>query len=343
MIVATDTSLGAQLIWDAGTNTATAAASGNWDTTAANTVWYTGAADVAWTQTSTTAPLNGATFNGPDAALGTYMVSVDAGQVAVTNLAINNSGYTFSGANAIYVGANDTLSLAANKTVTFNCNLAGSGTSPFWTLGSGATMNVGGNITSGQQVRLAGAAGSAFNLTGTNAPSIMFVLGSVNVTSGSLIPSASFYIGYPFPGTINGVPYTSGTLTVSGSSTVTVNGNVFIIGRSGGSGALTIGNGGAVNVGIGSTARALAIVYDGNAADSGTVNVYGGTLTVGSPSLTASTSAIDFFDTGEAAGATATMIQTNGVVFAWGGILFGAASGTAGSATLINSGGTLYL
>jgi fibronectin-binding autotransporter adhesin len=343
LIVATDTSLGAQLIWDAGTNTATAAASGNWDTTAANTVWYTGAADVAWTQTSTTAPLNGATFNGPDAALGTYMVSVDAGQVAVTNLAINNSGYTFSGANAIYVGANDTLSLAANKTVTFNCNLAGSGTSPFWTLGSGATMNVGGNITSGQQVRLAGAAGSAFNLTGTNAPSIMFVLGSVNVTSGSLIPSASFYIGYPFPGTINGVPYTSGTLTVSGSSTVTVNGNVFIIGRSGGSGALTIGNGGAVNVGIGSTARALAIVYDGNAADSGTVNVYGGTLTVGSPSLTASTSAIDFFDTGEAAGATATMIQTNGVVFAWGGILFGAASGTAGSATLINSGGTLYL
>src|SRR5438132_1336682 len=85
---------------------------------------------------------------------------------------------------------------------------AGSGTSPFWVLGSGATVNVGGNLTSGQQPRLAGAAGSVFNLTGSaNAPAIMFVLGTVNLTSGSLIPSSSFYIGYPNPGTINGIPY----------------------------------------------------------------------------------------------------------------------------------------
>ena len=77
-------------------------------------------------------------------------------------------------------------------------------------------MNVEGNLTSGQQVRLAGAAGSAFNLTGSaNAPAIMFVLGPVNLTSGSLIPITSFYIGYPNPGTINGTPYTTGTLTIS--------------------------------------------------------------------------------------------------------------------------------
>lgn len=329
----------AQLIWDPSQNSSGNAGSGNWDTTAGNTVWYNGSSDVLWSQTSTTAGLNGATFNGPDAAPDTYLVSMDASQIAVTNLTVNNSGYTFSGANAIYVGANDILSIAAGKTVTFNCNLAGSGTSPWWTLGSGATMNVGGNITSGQQVRLAGAAGSAYNLSGVNNPSIMFILAPVNVTGGSLIPSASFYIGYDQ--TLNGTTYTTGTLTVSGSSTVvTINGNILIIGRSGGTGTLTL-NSGTVTVGNTSANRNLAICYDGNSANRATVNVNGGTLNVGSSSQVAN--AIAFFQTGEAAGETAAMYQTAGTVNAWGGIVFGVTSGSGGTATLMQSGGTNYI
>ena len=139
------------LTWDPSQNGSGAAGNGNWDTTAGNTVWYNGASDVLWSQTSGTVALNGATFNGPDAAPGTYAVSVDAGEIAVTNLTINNSGYTFSGANAIYLSTNDFLNVAAGKTVTFNCNMAGNGTSPCWVLGSGATLNVTGNLTSGQQ------------------------------------------------------------------------------------------------------------------------------------------------------------------------------------------------
>ncbi len=231
-----------QLTWDPLGNGGTTAGSGNWDTTTGNTVWYNGSSDVVWSQTSTTAGLNGATFNGPDAAPGTYVVTLDSGQVAVTNnLEINNNGYTFAGTGSIYICSTNFLNVAAGKTVTFNCNMAGSGTSPFWVLGAGATMNVAGNLTASQQVRLAGAAGSAYNLSGTaNVPGIVYVLAPVNLTSGSLTPSFSFFIGYAQTlNQPNGTLYSSGTLTVSGASTVlTVNGNNFLIGRSDGAGPL---------------------------------------------------------------------------------------------------------
>src|SRR4029077_14079119 len=140
----------AQLIWDPLGNNGSAA-SGNWDINAGNTVWWNGASDVLWAGTGTgNTPANGATFNGPDAAPGTYAISMDAVEVDVNSLIINNNGYIFSAANPIYLASSDILSVAAGKTVTFNCNMAGSGTSPFWVLGSGATMNVGGNLTSGQ-------------------------------------------------------------------------------------------------------------------------------------------------------------------------------------------------
>ncbi|HVM50558.1 MAG TPA: autotransporter-associated beta strand repeat-containing protein, partial [Candidatus Acidoferrum sp.] len=330
-------SLGTPLIWDPSQNGSGTAGSGNWDTASTPMLWYNGTADVAWGQTSATSPTQGATFNGPDAADGTYVVTLDAGGIAVTNLNINANGYTFAGANALYLGANNTNFVAANKTVTFNCNIAGSGTSPVWLLGSGATMNVGGNFTSGQQVRLAGAAGSSFNLTGANAPAIMYVLSSVNVTAGSLIPSSSFYIGYNQ--TLVGTPYGTGTLTVSGSSTVvTINGNFLIIGRSGGTGTLVI-NDGTVNAGIGATAHNLAISYDVNGS-TGIVNVNGGTLNVGTSSTA---SAISFFQTGGTGGGSATLNQTAGILNAWGGMVFGFAAGTGENATWTQTGGTNYL
>ncbi len=332
----------AQLIWDAG-NTNNGAivdpASGNWDTTSGNTVWNNGSGDVAWTQTSTTAALNGAVFGGAD---GAWSISIDAGQVAVTNLAINNSGYTFSG-NPIYLVTGDFLTVADGKAVTFGCNITGANNgAQYWPIGNGSIVNMVGNIGPGTtQVRLAGPATSAFYLGGTNTPSIMYVLSPVYMTNGSSTISSTLYIGYaqtlPAP---NSTTYSTGILTIS-NATLTANGNVLIVGRNNGNGTLTIGNGAVVNVGV-TAARPLAICYDG-ASSSGTVNVYGGILTVGSASLTGSTSAIDFFDTGETAASTAVMTQTNGVVFAWGGILFGAPSGTAGSATLVNSGGSLYL
>ena len=331
-----------QLIWDPLGNNG-GAGSGNWDTTAGNTVWWNGTTDVLWSGTGTgNTPANGATFNGPDAPAGTYVISLDAVEPGVNSLIINNNGYTFSGANAIYLASSDTLSVAAGKTVTFNCPMAGSSTSPFWVLGSGATMNVGGNLTSGQQLRLAGPANSAFNLTGaSSAPAQVYILGPVNLTAGALTTSSAVYIAYPNPGTINGTAYTTGTLTVSGSSTVlTPNGNFLFVGRSGGQGTLTLNNG---TVNAGNTAASpknLAICYDGNGAETGTVNVNGGTLNVGSSAINA---AIAFFQTGEAAGETAALNQTAGTINAWYGIVFGVTAGSGGTATWTQTGGTCYI
>ena len=139
-------------------NGGTTSGSSNWDTNTANTIWWNGSADVAWTQTGTNNPLNGAIFNGPDAAAGTYAVTLDAGEIAISNMQINANGYVFSGTNAIYVNSSEFLSVAASKTVTFNCNMAGSATDPSWQLGINAVMNVTGNLVTppGQQLRLAG-------------------------------------------------------------------------------------------------------------------------------------------------------------------------------------------
>src|SRR3569833_442425 len=93
----------ANLIWDAG-NTNTGAAidpgSGTWDTdSTTNLNWNNGTSNVSWTQGGPAAPINGATFNGPDAADGTYQVVVDdaSGRVSTSNLTFNASGYALSG------------------------------------------------------------------------------------------------------------------------------------------------------------------------------------------------------------------------------------------------------
>jgi autotransporter-associated beta strand protein len=323
----------ANLIWDPLGNNG-GAGSGNWDTTSGNTVWWNGTSDVLWSQTSTTSPSQGATFNGPDAAPGTYAVSLDAGQIAVNSLIINNNGYTFSGANPIYVGTSDILSVAAGKTVTFNCPMAGSATSPAWELGSGSTMNVGGSLTTSQQLRMGGPANSAFYLNGpASAIAIPYILAPVYVTGGSFSTSGNFFIAYPSLG------YSTGTLTVSGG-TVSENGGIFMIARAGGQGTLTIQTGGTVNVGTTKT-EPLAISYDGNAANVGTLNMQGGVLNVGASGF--QSSQLLFFDSGAAAaGSTAVVNQTGGTIAAWGGIVFGLNGGAAGSsATFIQSGGTL--
>jgi autotransporter-associated beta strand protein len=325
-----------ELTWDPNqTDGATPGGGGNWDTNTANTFWYNGTSDVAWTQTSTTSPTQGAIFGGSG---GT--VNLDEVQVAVTNLQINSSGYTFTGTNALYIGSDDFLNIANSTSVAFNCNVGGSGTEPCWVLGTGATMNIGGNLNGTQQVRVCGPAGSAVNLTGNdNVPGIMFILAPVNVNSASLIPNSSFYIGYtqtlPAP---NSTTYNTGVLTINGSSTFQVNGNILIIGRSSGSGTLTV-NGGMATIGNTTATRSLAIDYDGSASSSGTVNVTGGTLTVGSSAQTGNEIAF-FYSGASSSSATATLSETGGLINTWGGIVFGSGGGS-GTASLSMTGGSL--
>jgi autotransporter-associated beta strand protein len=334
-----------QLTWDPNGNGGTTSGSGNWDTTAGNAVWYNGSGDVVWTENATNNATTGAVFGGGD---GAYAINVDAvNEIATTNIVINNSGYTFSG-NPIYLGNGDYLTVAPGKTVTFDCNVTGTNNgAQYWPIGSDSVLNMVGAIGPGTtQVRLAGPTNSAFYLTGNNNPSIIYALAPVYLNGGSTTIGSTLYIGYQqtIP-TTGGTTYTSGSLTVNNGATLTASGNVLIIGRSGGSGTLTLNNG-TVNVGIsGGTARPLALCYDNNGTSSGTLNVFGGTLNVGlfgSPSLNGP---IEFFQGGSTGTATAIMNQTNGEILAWGGITFGASSGTftGGSAALTNSGGFLYI
>ncbi|HEX4122424.1 MAG TPA: autotransporter-associated beta strand repeat-containing protein [Verrucomicrobiae bacterium] len=332
----------AQLTWDPGSNgtnngPTVIPGSGNWDLSTPN--WNNGATDVVWTQTSGTSALNGAVFGGAD---GNYSIT-NASQVAVTNLTFNNSGYTIAGPAPIFLTTSDYLTLAPGKTATLNCSVTGTGSgAQYWPIGSGSVLNVDGGVgPATTQVRFFGPADSAYNIGGSSTPGIEYILAPVFMTNGFTTINSTLYIGYAQ--IINSVSYGTGVLTVS-NATLTSSGNVVIIGRSGGSGTLTLDDG-FVNVGV-TAAHPLAINYEGSANSHGTLNVYGGTLTVGSDSLTGTTSAIDFFDTvGGSAGATAMMLQTNGVVFAWGGIQFGLASGTftGGSAALTNLGGFLFL
>ncbi|HEX4646824.1 MAG TPA: hypothetical protein VH598_14570, partial [Verrucomicrobiae bacterium] len=85
------------LFWDAGNTNGNGlpitAGSGGWDTdTTTNFNWNDGTTNLSWAQTSTTSGTMGAIFGGPDAAAGTYTVTMDGTQVAATNLQINANG-----------------------------------------------------------------------------------------------------------------------------------------------------------------------------------------------------------------------------------------------------------
>jgi len=333
-----------QLTWDPSKNGSGTAGSGNWDTTAGNNVWYNGSSDVVWSQGSTSpVPVNGATFNGPDAAAGTYNISIDVLPVVPSNIFINNNGYIFTttGTNGIYISNNVVLAVAAGKTVTFNCPMGGSGTVPTWELGAGSTMNVGGALYGAQQLRMCGTSTSAINLTGSVGSTISepYVLAPVNISAGNFASTANFFVGYTALG------YSVGTLTVSGTATVaTESTGIFIVARANGQGTVNVQSGGTVYAGVeNSMAEPLAICYDGAAGDVGVVNVQGGTLQVGSATLTGSK--LLFFDSGVAAsGSSASLNLSSGTLTAWGGIVFGTGGGVVGSsATLTQTGGSLQV
>ncbi|MDB6018813.1 MAG: Autotransporter-associated beta strand repeat protein [Pedosphaera sp.] len=341
----------ANFIWDAG-NTANGStidsASGSWNTDATNLGWNNGSGNVSWTQTSTTAGLNGAIFNGPDAAAGTYQISLDLGQIAFTNLAINANGYTFNGPNSMFLNANGALVVADGKNVTFNNNFAANnGVVKVWQLGTGpvpATMTVNGNI-GGDQIVFNSTNGSTFLLGGNTAASITTIDANVWQTNGTSTGANTWQVGRAVTG--SGVNNT-GVFVLDGPNTVMNFNTSLQISRGGGNGTVVLQNGATMNVGTGSAVQNVQIQSETGANAHGTFKMYGGTLNVGAVGsgtaigqimLTRQTSA------NSQAGATAVFTQTGGVVNAWGGIFIGASSGTfvGGTTAFTNSGGFLYI
>ena len=324
----------ADLTWDPGnaSNGGTIdAASGTWDTTTRS--WNNGVGNVAWAQTSTTSPLNNAIFGGAD---GAYVVMV-SGQIAATNLTFNNSGYTLTN-GTIYLGGSPPITVAANKTATVNSTLTGPNAQQVFTVNSGATLNLGGDLSNLMPLMNGG---GTINMTGGTwalngffrSEGITFNQNGGNISNNNI---SSYYIGY------GGNTYY--TIT---NATVSNQGSDIIVCRAGYTGILTLKNGSSVNVGIAGAAAAhnVDLCSDNNANNRSTVDVQGGTLNVGTSVLAGMIKMMNF---GGGAGQTASVIVEGGVVNAWGGFQFGAATGTGYTYTgctnsLTLSGGALYL
>ncbi len=182
----------AQLFWDAGnTNNGASidAGSGAWDIdTTTNINWNNGSGNVSWTQTSTTAALNGAVFTGPDAAAGTYQITLDGTTVAYTNLQILANGYYFNGPGSMFQASQGNLFVADGKSVTFSNNFAVNNNAMGWTLGTSGAASVLtylGNLSApGCQITFSSTNGSTFWLAGANGPSVVCINADVRQTNG---------------------------------------------------------------------------------------------------------------------------------------------------------------
>jgi fibronectin-binding autotransporter adhesin len=330
------------LTWDPTANGGSVPASGNWDTVTTN--WWNGSADIIWSQNAAgTVSVTNAIFGGADAAAGTYNINV-ASQIAVSNIVINYNGYVLSGSGPLDIQGNGGLQVATGKTTTLSCPTVGNNTTVNFLAGAGSVLNVQNTINNGDRFVGTGTINLSSSLTSGNA---MYVdCGNLDFTSGTWTQTTAgvLYLGYS--ATYAGITSATGTLTVNGG-TINDTGNKIVVCRSGGTGTLVLQSG-AVSIWTGgsgalSANAQLAIPNnDNNANNHASVVVDGGVLTLGNSSYAAP---INMMSGGSSPGETAFLTQTGGVVYAYGGIMFGATSGTynGGLVAVTNSGGNLYL
>jgi fibronectin-binding autotransporter adhesin len=324
--------------------------------TRTNLNWNTGTGNTSWIQTSTTAPLRRATFNGPDAPAGTYQVVVDNGQVSVSNnLTINASGYTFSGSPidlrnpTATSSATNLFFIADGKSVIFSNNLTGPNNGSEFLLGSNgapATVVLYGTLT-GFQPRFTSTNGSIFYLAGpgTDNSGTTHIDADVRMTNGVFTSNGAFIIGrlqggsQPFNGT--------GVFTVGGTAIFNQNQDYLSVGRDSiWNSTLIVQDSGTLNVQtvVANNNPGIGLPRPGSsgANDKSLMYVYGGTVNMGGPGIAAQP--IQIANGGSRVGEVSLLTQTGGVINAWGGIQIGG-TGTydGGSGMLTNSGGFLYL
>lgn len=199
-----------------------------------NLNWNNGSGNTNWTQTSTTGPTQGATFNGPDAAANTYQVVVDNGQVSATNLTINASGYAFSGSPVYLNLATPLLFIADGKSVTFSNNLTGNNSTSELRMGNNgapATVVLDGTMT-GFQPLFSSTNGSLFYLAGSgiNSSGTAHVNANVLMTNGTYNSTGAFVIGRQRPGQTQPLNDT-GTFTLGGTAIFNQSSDYISLGR----------------------------------------------------------------------------------------------------------------
>jgi autotransporter-associated beta strand protein len=344
-----------QLTWDPLGNGGNPSASGLWDISTAN--WNSnGIPGALWVGSPTTAS-DGAIFGGAD---GSYVVS-NGVEIAFTNLTFLSSGYFFTNAAGLtgpglYGAAASSVIVGAGKTVTFDSQISGPGNgAQIWECGSGAIVNLlGGDAGNKQPQWESTNASGTFYLNGTYPYSVMYVDVTVYQTNGTVGPiSGGMNLGRPPSAGLTGASgagVNTGIWIVSGTNSLLTTGTGSLnLARGGGLGTLIISNGAIFQTLTSPTSGQndnCTICVDNSVGEQGLINLYNGTMNVGSSGSTTG-GVIAMMPAGASTNTSATLIQSGGVINAWGGIFFGentvANYPTGCYAAITNSGGTLYI
>ena len=241
------------------------------------------------------------------------------------------------------------ITVAAGKTATINSAITyANNAAASITVNLGAVLNLGGGA-SNSQYNFIGSGGTVNMTAGTYTANVgSMTVANFNQTGGTFNITPGNNNGYNVSSNNRNVNFTlsGGTLTVNGNLlTATVNNAYLGIGNGtaiSNTSTMTVKNGATVNVGT--TAGTSGEIRLANTPESnGTLDVQGGTLTVGTGSTA---NKIYFFKAGTIdAPYLARMSQSDGTVTA-NGIQFGGDSGAydaASSAALQLSGGSLYI
>ena len=361
LLLTAPSAFAAALTWDttSGDGATITPGSGNWNTTAGNTVWNNGSSNVIWSQTSATVATNAATFAGADSTLDEYVVTL-SGTTNAQSVTFNNSGYKLTAGTLTLVPTattNGAIIVAAGKTATINsaityANSGGGGNhAAAITVNAGSTLNLGGGATNAQYTFGGTGTGNIVNVT---AGSYSTNTGAINVatfnqTGGTFNITPGNGVGYNINSSTKNVAYnlSAGTLSVNGNAVTPGVSNAHLaIGNGTGASytsSLNVSGTGIVNAGT-TASRSGEIRIGNNTASNGTLNVTGGTVTVGTGSTA---NKIYFHKAGAGAGFTAAMTQSAGTVTA-NGIQFGGSTGAttyhaSSAANLTLSGGSLYI
>jgi autotransporter-associated beta strand protein len=353
----------AALTWDttSGDGATITPGSGNWNTTAGNTVWNNAGTNVIWSQTSATVATNAATFAGADGTLDEYVVTL-SGTTNAQSVTFNNSGYKLTAGtltlavSPAVVGppavaaVNGAITVAAGKTATINSAITyANNAAATITVNAGSTLNLGGGATNSQYTFTGAGTVNVTAGTSYSANTGAINVATFNQTGGTFNFTPGNNVGYNINSAAQNVAYnlSAGTLSVNGNaSTATVNNAHLAIGNGTGASytsALNVSGTGIVNAGT-TASRSGEIRIGNTTASNSTLNVTGGTVTVGTGSTA---NQIYFHKAGAGASFTAAMTQSAGTVTA-NGIQFGGSTGLTtynptSAANLTLSGGSLYI
>jgi autotransporter-associated beta strand protein len=356
IVDATTITVGSYLFWDtvSGDGIAITSGSGDWNLTAGNSVWNNYGSNLIWSQTATNDASKAAVFAGADGSADPHVVTIGTGTtMAAESIAFESSGYQITGGTLALMPNTSTsgpISVAAGKTATINSAIAYTDDKDARiTANAGATLNLGGGATN-SQYRFQGA--GTINMTaGSYTANVGFVnVATFNQSGGTFIMSLPAGTDRYNIGSAAGqsVTYTlsGGTISANAGTDARTNSHL-AIGRAAGNTAyaniLNVQGEGVLNVGT-STNRSGELHIANTANANGTLNVTGGTVTIGTGKTA---NKIYFFKAGSNAGYRAEMTQSGGTVTA-NGIQFGGSTGATtydatSSARLELSGGNLYI